>query len=98
MSEETTNSNCLFSIEVIGEDVSIKIEGSAINLAETIANAAAHSEEVNMVLKAAMMMLIQYEMGQDEDEDQISEERFQTGKEAAVELAQALFPLKMGEA
>jgi hypothetical protein len=66
MSEETKNNNCLFSIEVIGEDVSIRIEGGSINLAETIANAAAHSEEVNRVLKMAMMMLIQYEMEQDE--------------------------------
>ncbi len=68
MSEETTN-NCLFSIEVIGDDVSIKIEGGAINLAETIANAATHSEEVNRVLKMAMMMLINYEMKLDQDEE-----------------------------
>jgi hypothetical protein len=69
MSEETKNNNCLFSIEVIGDDVSIKIEGGAVNLAETIANAAAHSEEVNRVLKMAMMMLINYEMKLDEDEE-----------------------------
>jgi hypothetical protein len=98
MSEETTNNNCLFSIEVIGDDVSIKIEGGAVNLAETIANAAAHSEEVNRVLKMAMMMLIQYEIEQNEDEDRISEERFQAGKEAAIELAQVLFPTKIGQA
>jgi hypothetical protein len=69
MSEETTNNNCLFSIEVIGDDVSIKIEGGAINLAETIADAATHSEEVNRVLKMAMMMLINYEMELDQDEE-----------------------------
>jgi hypothetical protein len=69
MSEETTNNNCLFSIEVIGDDVSIKIEGGVINLAETIANAATHSEEVNRVLKMAMMMLINYEMKLDQDEE-----------------------------
>ena len=69
MSEETKNNNCLFSIEVLGEEVSIKIEGSAINLAETIANAAAHSEEVNRVLKMAMMMLIDYEMSQNQEEE-----------------------------
>ena len=69
MSEETKNNNCLFSIEVLGEEVSIKIEGSAINLAETIANAAAHSEEVNRVLKMAMMMLIEYEMSQNQEEE-----------------------------
>ena len=68
MSEETNN-NCLFSIEVIGDDVSIKIEGGAINLAETIADAATHSEEVNRVLKMAMMMLINYEMELDQDEE-----------------------------
>jgi len=67
MSEETKNSNCLFSIEVIGDDVSIKIEGGAVNLAETIANTAIHSEEVNRILKMAMMMLIHYEMDQDEE-------------------------------
>jgi hypothetical protein len=69
MSEETTNNNCLFSIEVIGDDISIKIEGGAVNLAETIANAATHSEEVNRVLKMAMMMLINYEMKLDQDEE-----------------------------
>ena len=69
MSEETKNNNCLFSIEVLGEEVSIKVEGSAINLAETIANAATHSEEVNRVLKMAMMMLIEYEMSQNQDEE-----------------------------
>ena len=69
MSEETKNNNCLFSIEVLGEDVSIKIEGGSINLAETIANAAAHSEEVNRVLKMAIMMLIEYEMSQNQDEE-----------------------------
>ena len=69
MSEETKNNNCLFSIEVLGEEVSIKIEGSAINLAETIANAATHSEEVNRVLKMAMMMLIEYEMSQNQEEE-----------------------------
>ena len=69
MSEETKNNNCLFSIEVLGEEVSIKIEGGSINLAETIANAAAHSEEVNRVLKMAIMMLIEYEMSQNQDEE-----------------------------
>ena len=69
MSEETKNNNCLFSIEVLGEEVSIKIEGGAINLAETIANAATHSEEVNRVLKMAMMMLIEYEMSQNQEEE-----------------------------
>jgi hypothetical protein len=69
MSEETKNNNCLFSIEVLGEEVSIKIDGGAINLAETIANAATHSEEVNRVLKMAMMMLIEYEMSQDEEDE-----------------------------
>jgi|694.fasta_scaffold70084_4 hypothetical protein len=69
MSEETKNNNCLFSIEVIGEDVSIRIEGGSINLAETIANAATHSEEVNRVLKMAMMMLIEYEMSQNQEEE-----------------------------
>ena len=69
MSEETKNNNCLFSIEVLGEEVSIKIEGGSINLAETIANAAARSEEVNRVLKMAIMMLIEYEMSQNQDEE-----------------------------
>ena len=69
MSEETKNNNCLFSIEVIGEDVSIRIEGGSINLAETIANVATHSEEVNRVLKMAMMMLIEYEMSQNQEEE-----------------------------
>jgi hypothetical protein len=69
MSEETKNDNCLFSIEVLGDDVSIKIEGGAINLAETIANASVHSEEVNRILKMAMMMLIEYEMSQNQDEE-----------------------------
>jgi hypothetical protein len=69
MSKETKNNNCLFSIEVLGEEVSIKIEGGAINLAETIANAATHSEEVNSVLKMAMMMLIEYEISQNQEEE-----------------------------
>ena len=69
MSEENKVSNCLFSIEVIGDDVDIKVEGRSRELAETIANAALHSEEVNMVLKMAMMMLIQHEMSQDQDEE-----------------------------
>jgi hypothetical protein len=73
MSEENKVSNCLFSIEVIGDDVDIKVEGRSRELAETIANAALHSEEVNMVLKMAMMMLIQHEMSQDEDENKEDE-------------------------
>ena len=67
MSEENKLSNCLFSVEVNGEEVSIKVEGGARDLAETIANAAIHSEEVNMVLKMAMMMLVQHEMELDEE-------------------------------
>ena len=66
---ETKNDNCLFHIEVTGDDVKISIEGSARNLSETIANAALHSEEVNMVLKMAMMMLIEYEMSQNQEEE-----------------------------
>ena len=69
MSEKTKNDNCLFHIEVTGDDVKISIEGSARNLSETIANAALHSEEVNMVLKMAMMMLIEYEMSQNQEEE-----------------------------
>lgn len=98
MSEKNKLSNCLFSIEVSGDDVSIKVEGSARDLAETVANVASQSEEVNMVLKMAMMMLIQYEMDQDQDEERISEERFQAGKEAAIEVASALFPMTVGQA
>lgn len=75
---ETKNDNCLFSIEVTGEDVGIKVEGSARNLSETIANAALHSEEVNMVLKMAMMMLIQHEMSQDKDQDEEPQDEPQT--------------------
>jgi hypothetical protein len=67
MSEKNKLGNCLFSIEVTGEEVDIKVEGSARDIAETIANAAIHSEEVNMVLKMAMMMLIQHEMESDEE-------------------------------
>ena len=77
MSEETKNDNCLFHIEVAG-DVKISIEGSARNLSETIANAAIHSEEVNMVLKMAMMMLIQHEMSQDKDQDEEPQDEPQT--------------------
>lgn len=69
MSEENKVSNCLFSIEVTGEEIDIKVEGSGRDLSETIANAAIHSEEVNMVLKMAMVMLIQHEMSQDQDEE-----------------------------
>lgn len=64
-----TKGDCLFHLEVTGEDVKISIEGGARDLAETIANAALHSEEVNMVLKIAMLMLAQHEMSQDEDEE-----------------------------
>ena len=67
MSEKNKLGNCLFSIEVTGEEVDIKVEGGARDIAETIANAAIHSEEVNMVLKMAMMMLIQHEMELDEE-------------------------------
>jgi len=69
MSEENKVEDCLFSIEVKGDDVSIKVEGGARDIAETLTNAAIHSEEVNMVLKRAIMMLIQYEMSQDEDKE-----------------------------
>jgi hypothetical protein len=95
---EKINNDCLFRLEAIGEDISASVEGKARDIAELLANAAINSEEINMVLKFAMLMLAQHEMGQDEDEDRISEERFQAGKEAAVDLAQALFPLKMGKA
>lgn len=71
MSDENRNQDCLFKVEVKGEDVSIAIEGRARDLAETLANAAIHSEEINTVLKGAMMMLIHYEMSQEEDEPQI---------------------------
>jgi len=71
MSDENKNQDCLFKVEVKGEDVSIAIEGGARDLAETLANAAIHSEEINIVLKGAMMMLIHYEMNQEEDEPQI---------------------------
>lgn len=64
-----TKGDCLFHLEVTGEDVKISIEGGAGDLAETIADAALHSEEVNMVLKIAMLMLAQHEMGEDEDEE-----------------------------
>ena len=67
MSEENKVSNCLFSIEVSGDDLNIKVEGSARDLAETVANVASQSEEVNMILKMAMMMLIQHEMELDEE-------------------------------
>jgi hypothetical protein len=70
MSKENKLGNCLFSIEVNGEEVSIKVEGSARDLAETVANVASQSEEVNMVLKMAMMMLIQHEMESDEDQNE----------------------------
>lgn len=69
MSEKTKNDNCLFHIEVAGDELEISVEGSARDLAEIIANAALHSEEVNMVLKIAMLMLAQHEMSQDEDEE-----------------------------
>jgi hypothetical protein len=97
---EKINSDCLFRLEAKGEDISASVEGKARDIAELLANAAINSEEINMVLKFAMLMLAQHEMNQDEDEDEdrISEERFQAGKEAAVDLAQALFPLKMEEA
>jgi len=73
MSEKTKNNDCLFSIEVIGEEVSISVEGGPRTLAETIANAALHSDEINMVLKTAMMMLIQHEMSQDQEEESQNE-------------------------
>jgi hypothetical protein len=58
MSEKTKLNDCLFSIEVKGDDVSINVEGKARDLAETIANAAIHSDEVNTVLKLATMLLL----------------------------------------
>jgi hypothetical protein len=79
MSEKNKLGNCLFSIEVTGEEVDIKVEGSARDLSETIANAAIHSEEVNMVLKMAMMMLIQHEMESDEDQSEDEASLFTTG-------------------
>jgi hypothetical protein len=79
MSEKNKLGNCLFSIEVTGEEVDIKVEGSARDLSETIANAAIHSEEVNMVLKMAMMMLVQHEMSQDEDQSEDEAPLFTTG-------------------
>jgi len=69
MSDENKNQDCLFKVEVKGEDVSITIEGGARDLAETLANAAIHSEEINTVLKGAMMMLIHYEMSQEEEDE-----------------------------
>ena len=69
MSEETNNDNCLFSIEVTGEDVNIKVEGGARNLSEAITNVALYSEEVNMILKMAIMMLFQHEMSQNQEEE-----------------------------
>jgi hypothetical protein len=78
MSEENKVDDCLFSIEVKGDDVSIKVEGGARDIAETLTNAAIHSEEVNMVLKRAIMMLIQYERSQDEDKNEDEEDEPQT--------------------
>lgn len=69
MSEKNKLGNCLFSIEVTDDDVKIGIEGGARDLAETIANVALQSEEVNMVLKIAMLMLAQHEMSEDEDKE-----------------------------
>lgn len=69
MSEKNKLGNCLFSIEVTDDDVKIGIEGSARDLVETIANVALQSEEVNMVLKMAMLMLAQHEMSEDEDKE-----------------------------
>jgi hypothetical protein len=73
MSQEKKN-DCLFHLEVKGEEVSASIEGKARDISELLANAALHSEEINMVLKMAMMMLIQHEMSQDEDEDENEED------------------------
>ena len=70
MSKENSTNNCLFKIEVKGDDVSLSVEGGARNLAETIANVAIESEEINAVLKAAIMMLIQYEMSQESDSEE----------------------------
>lgn len=69
MSEKTKLNDCLFSIEVKGDDVNINVEGKAKDLAETIANAAIHSDEVNTVLKLATMLLVNYEMEQDQDDE-----------------------------
>ena len=69
MSQEKKN-DCLFHLEVKGDDVEAKIEGGARDLAELLANAALHSEEINMVLKFAMLMLAQHELSEDEDEDE----------------------------
>jgi hypothetical protein len=69
MSEKTKLNDCLFSIEVKGDDVSINVEGKARDLAETIANAAIHSDEVNTVLKLATMLLVNYEMEQDDEDE-----------------------------
>ena len=68
MSQETKN-DCLFHLEVKGEEVSASIEGKARDIAELLANAALHSEEINMVLKFAMLMLAQHELSEDEDEE-----------------------------
>jgi hypothetical protein len=65
-----SNEDCLLHFEVKGEDVHIQFEGGARNLAELIANAAVHSEEINTVLKAAMMMLIHFEMSEEEDNEE----------------------------
>lgn len=69
MSQEKNN-DCLFHLEVKGDDVKAQIEGGARDLAELIANAALHSEEINMVLKFAMLMLAQHELSDDEDEEE----------------------------
>ena len=78
MAQEQENQDCLFKIEVKGDDVSINVEGGLRDLAETIANAAIRSEDVNMILKSAMMMLIQYEMSQ-ESEDGTNEPQIPGG-------------------
>jgi hypothetical protein len=74
MSQETKN-DCLFHLEVKGDNVEAKIEGGLRDLAELLANAALHSEEINMVLKYTMLMLAQHELSdedEDEEEDQAS--------------------------
>jgi hypothetical protein len=68
MSQET-NQDCLFKVEVKGEEVNIACEGGSRDLSVLIAEAAVRSSEINMILKAAMMMIIHHEMEQDEDEE-----------------------------
>jgi hypothetical protein len=68
MSQET-NQDCLFHIESKGEEINISCEGGSRDLSVLIAEAAVRSSEINMVLKAAMMMIIHYEMEQDEDKE-----------------------------